>query len=569
MNALPCPNGYRCIHFPLLPWQLQVSRSLSAPWVWPMERLLLALSLYWSFSANGSFFHAVFPDGLGTEPALWGYALALQVLLTSGHFFLLALFCHARMGKAPLLVLIVATALAQHFMAALGIYLDPAMLRNVLHTDWAESRELLSWALLHDVLLTAGPPTALLWGVQVRSGRFRRRLWVRLLWLAGSAAVALAALLLVFQPFASLMRQHKEVRYLMTPANFLWSFSHLALHARPLQPQPRQAIGLDAHRLTGTASARPLVVVWVVGETARAANWGLNGYARQTTPQLAKLPVFNFPDTRSCGTSTEVSLPCMFSPGGRHAYDEERIRSSESLLHVLARAGVNVHWRDNQSGCKGVCEGLPGDRVADFAPPGLCHDGHCLDEGLLQGLEQKLDAAQGAQLWVLHQIGNHGPAYFRRYPHAFRQFQPGCEHDDLSLCHRQEIINSYDNALLYTDDLLARLIRLLQAHEQQADVALVYVSDHGESLGEGNLFLHGLPYAIAPSTQTRVPMVWWLSDGLLARLKLDRACLQQRSQLPVSHDHLFHTLLDMLGVKTRLYQAEWDVLQGCKAGRVS
>jgi hypothetical protein len=161
----------------------------------------------------------------------------------------------------------------------------------------------------------------------------------------------------------------------------------------------------------------------------------------------------------------------MFAPVGRRDYDEARIRNSESLLHVLARAGVAVHWRDNQSGCKGVCSGLPSDTVEALKLPGLCGEGHCLDEGLLAGLEQRIAQAKGTQFIVLHMLGNHGPSYFRRYPPAFAKFQPACSHDDLRLCSREEIVNAYDNALLYTDHILARLVGLLRASASTVDAA--------------------------------------------------------------------------------------------------
>jgi len=307
--------------------------------------------------------------------------------------------------------------------------------------------------------------------------------------------------------------------------------------------------------------------VLVVGETARAANWGLSGYARQTTPELAQLPVINFAAVDACGTNTETSLPCMFAPVGRRDYDESRIRGSESLLHVASRAGVAVHWRDNQSGCKGVCDGLSQDEVVSLNPAGLCADGHCLDEGLLSGLDERLAAAAarpGTQLLVLHTLGNHGPSYFRRYPAAFKRFQPACENDDLRQCSRQEVVNAYDNALLYTDHVLASLIARLQAASDRVDSALVYVSDHGESLGENNLYLHGMPYAIAPDVQTRVPMVMWLSAGLPRAVGLDAACLQRRAAQPAAHDHLFHTVLGLLGVHTALYEPAFDLTSGCR-----
>lgn len=236
----------------------------------------------------------------------------------------------------------------------------------------------------------------------------------------------------------------------------------------------------------------------------------------------------------------------MFAPVGRRDYDEARIRGSQSLLHVLARAGVAVHWRDNQSGCKGVCEGLPQDEVSSLKLPGLCSDGHCLDEGLL------------------HMLGNHGPSYFRRYPPAFARFQPACLSEDLQKCSTQEIVNAYDNALLYTDHVLASLVAKLQASAGDVDSVLLYVSDHGESLGEHRLYLHGLPWSIAPDVQKRVPMTMWFSPGALQALGLNLPCLARRSQAPVTHDHLFHTVLGLLDVQTALRDKSLDLGQGCR-----
>jgi len=229
---------------------------------------------------------------------------------------------------------------------------------------------------------------------------------------------------------------------------------------------------------------------------------------------------------------------------------------------------VAVHWRDNQSGCKRVCEGLPHDDVKDLAAvaeAGLCRDGRCLDEGLLAGLDQRLAQAKGTQLLVLHQLGNHGPSYFRRHPPAFARFTPECRSDDLQRCTREEIVNAYDNALLYTDHVLAQLIRQLAAHADRVDSAMLYVSDHGESLGENRLFLHGIPYPIAPDVQTHVPMVFWASPGFAASTGLDLQCLRKRAQASASHDDLFHTLLGLLDVRTSLYQPQWDLSAGCRA----
>ncbi len=555
-----------------------------------VEQLMAVAALFWALTANRLFLGAALKDRALAEPASWGFALALLAMLAALHYLLLALLCTRHTVKPVLAVLTVATAFATHFMQSFGAYLDPSMMRNVLRTDVAEARELFSWGLLPHLGLYAVLPLALLWRVRVLQRPWLHSAGLRVASTAGALAVLVGALLLIFQPFASLMRNHKEMRYLATPANYIWSIAAVAAAQAKGVAQPRQPIGLDAKpgALFGDR-ARPLVLVLVVGETARAANWGLNGYARQTTPELAALAslpgppaLVNFRDVTSCGTNTEVSLPCMFAPVGRRDYDEAVVRGRQSLLHVLARAGVAVQWRDNQSGCKGVCEGLPQDDVLSINPAGLCAEGRCLDEGLLSGLDERLanaanaaksgaSGASGAaaapttQLLVLHQLGNHGPAYFRRYPRAFARFLPACQSDDLHKCTRAEITNAYDNALLYTDHVLSSLVAKLAAAADRVDTAMIYVSDHGESLGENNLYLHGLPYAIAPDVQKRVPMVMWFSPGLPRALGLDLACVQRRALQPAAHDHLFHTVLGLLDVQTALYEAALDLSGGCRS----
>jgi lipid A ethanolaminephosphotransferase len=385
--------------------------------------------------------------------------------------------------------------------------------------------------------------------------------------------VLLVSLVAVFRPLSSLMRNHKELRYLITPANVLWSTGAVIAADFKGAARPREAIGLDARPGPSWASRqKPLVVVLIVGETTRTANWGLAGYARQTTPELARLPVVSLPSVSSCGTNTEVSLPCMFAPVGRRDYDEERIRGQESALHVLARAGVAVHWRDNQSGCKGVCEGLPSEELSAVLAPGLCPDGRCFDEGLVRDLDERLQRARGTQVWVLHMLGSHGPSYYRRYPASFARFLPDCRKDELRDCSQEEIINAYDNSVLYTDHVVASAVSKLRAARDKVDSALIFVSDHGESLGENGLYLHGMPYAVAPKAQTEVPMVMWTSPGLAAAAGLRPNCLQTtlngRSPEGLSHDLLFHTLLGLTDVRTQLHRPQLDLTSGCASSAV-
>ncbi len=543
------------------------------------EWVLLACSLLWLPLANRRFLSTALQGREWGSPSTWLFAATLVVELVAIHYLILALLGWGRTLKVVVCVLLVVTALSAHFVNAYGVFIDPSMIRNALQTHPGEAGELIGPQLLLPVLLGAALPIALLWRLPLRQRPWPRALALRL----GSIVLAVLALagaiLLSYQPLASLMRNQKELRYLITPANALWSSVAVWRDARRVPAGPPAALGRDAKLGQAFAGARkPALVVLVVGETARAANWALNGYSRPTTPELATLMApnaaagsppapINFKQVTACGTDTNTSLPCMFAAVGRRDYNEARIRGTENLLHVLATAGVGVQWRDNQSGCKGVCDSFPFSTVEQMAPPGLCSKGvkgsNCLDIGLLHGLDKLLPTMQGAQLLVLHQIGNHGPSYYRRVPPEFERFKPACKNDDLHQCSAAEITNAYDNALLYTDHVLATLIKQLQALASVVDSAMVYVSDHGESLGENRLFLHGVPYAIAPDVQTRVPMVWWASAGFAQARGLDTACLAKRAEQAVSHDHLFHSVLGLLDVRTSVREAAYDLTQGC------
>ena len=188
----------------------------------------------------------------------------------------------------------------------------------------------------------------------------------------------------------------------------------------------------------------------------------------------------------------------------------------------------------------------------------------------MRDLDERLRTLRGpgTKLWVLHMLGSHGPSYFRRYPDAFARFAPDCRDDELRNCAVEEIVNAYDNSILYTDHVLATAIERLAAHAGSVDSAVLFVSDHGESLGEKGLFLHGIPYAIAPEEQTRVPMVFWASSRFEAGAGFEPGCLdrtmRRQAQRPQTHDVLFHTLLGLLDVRTALHEPTLDLVDECR-----
>lgn len=504
------------------------------------------------------------------DAGTWLFLGCTFVALAAAHFVVIGLFANRWTVRPLLTFLVVATAFATYYMRLYSVMLDPGMLRNVLKTDLRETRELLSWSMIGYVFAWSVVPVALVWWARLEPRPLLRSAFARLGWLAAGLAVMVLALLPISRDMTSLMRNQREMRYLITPGNYLYSLGrNLATDARGAT-RPRVVIGTDARRrMPLAAGGRPRVVVLLLGETARAPSFSLFGYARPTNPKLgARTDIVAFRDVTACGTSTEVSVPCMFSRQGRAAYDEAAIRGSEGVLNVLARAGYEVRWLDNQSGCKGVCkgEGIVSRKLDAAYAPDLCRGEDCFDEILVRALGEELAGVTRDTVFVLHMIGNHGPAYYRRYPDAFRRFVPDCRTDELRSCSRDEVVNAFDNAILYTDHVIDRTIETMAAADARLDSTLLYVSDHGESLGEGGFYLHGLPYSIAPRVQTHVPMVAWVSGGFERATALDRACLAGRAAEPLSHDNLFDTLLGAADVETSIYRRELDLFARCRPG---
>jgi lipid A ethanolaminephosphotransferase len=529
-----------------------------------LESILALGALYFIIVLNGPFWRALLA-GRSFGAATVFFIAAVGVALIALTFVLLNILVWRPFARVLLTFLFLGSAAAVYFMSNYGVVLDDDMLRNLFHTDYREAKEFAGFKLLFTLIVYSIVPIAFVWWVQIRKRAWSRTAIARLVGIVGGLIVAALSLLLVYQDFASVMRNKHEMRYLLVPGNFLYSSVRALTADTRTAAKPKEPIAQDA-KLKPSARTKPLLFVVVVGETVRADHFGLNGYEHQTTPELAKLDVIDFPDVTSCGTSTEVSLPCMFSRWGRANYNEHKIRSEQSVLNVLARLGVNVLWRDNQAGCKGVCvgDGIHFDSFLGASIPGLCQEGRCYDEVLLHDLKERLAADTGSSLVVLHQLGNHGPAYFSRYPPQFKRFTPTCDTGELRECSREAIVTTYDNAIHYTDYDLSQTIGLLKELSDRFDTALLYVSDHGESLGDHGLYLHGMPYAIAPHEQTHVPMVIWMSPDFASALGVNESCMRERAKQPASHDNLFHTLLGVFGVQTAEYDAKKDLLASCE-----
>lgn len=524
--------------------------------------LSLLAALFFVLSGNQQFWS----QSLAFFTPLQGHNLAMIASMFSVTLslmlFLLSLIALPYLFRPLLTLLLLCHAAAAYFMNGYGILIDRDMLQNVFETNPAEAFELVNLKLITYLLVLGVLPSILLWRTEIRYGNWKAALGRKLGVMVLALAVIAANAWFFYQDYASFFRNKGEVRRLFTPANFIYGTGDYIHHHWFLKPTKLEPVGIDAKRVLNHPQDKPTLLVIVVGETARAANFGLDGYARQTTPQLAKLDVINYPQATSCGTATAISVPCMFSPMARQEYKSSQ--HQESLLDVVQRVGIPVLWKDNNSGCKGACDRVQYEDLSQQKDPSWCHDGECFDEIMLEGLGQQLMSHKGDLLLVLHQKGSHGPAYYQRYPKQFAKFSPVCQTNKLQECSQEAIANAYDNTILYTDHFLARVIDQLKRQQNHYNTAMWYMSDHGESLGENNLYLHGAPYAFAPETQTHIPMVQWISDGFAAQSKLDLNCLRQRAQQPASHDNLFHSVLGILDIQTSVYQPDLDLFKSCR-----
>ncbi|MEG0119966.1 MAG: phosphoethanolamine--lipid A transferase [Pseudomonas sp.] len=492
--------------------------------------------------------------------------VAFGAMIFAAFNIVLTFLAFRRVLKPVLILLFLISASVAYFMSQYGVLIDAGMLRNFAETNVTEVRDLLSLKLLAYIVFLGVVPSWILWKVPVDYRRWHRELFSKVIVSFASVAVIGGVALANYQGLSSLFRNHHELRLMLVPSNYIGASAGYLREQVASAQQPFVKIGEDAQRDVALQNhPRKSLTVLVVGESARAENFGILGYDRDTTPTLDKeAGLIAFTDVHSCGTETAVSVPCMFSNMGRKNYDASKAKNEEGLLDVLKRAGIDVIWRDNQSGCKDTCNRVTVQNVSNLKDPTLCANSECRDEILLQGLQGFIDHLDKDTVLVLHQMGSHGPEYFKRYPKEYEHFTPVCESNALNNCSRESIVNGYDNTLVYTDHVLSSLIDVLRSNQDKVDTAMLYLSDHGESLGEYNLFLHGTPYMLAPEQQKHVAMLAWFSDSYQKSYSVDTHCLQMTRDKPLSQDNLFHSMLGLLEVHSSVYQQDLDMFAGCR-----
>ncbi len=512
--------------------------------------------------------------------AVW-FGVAFAALIAALLCLLMSLLCWRWTLKPVIALFLTSAAFGAYFMLSYRVVIDSSMMVNVLQTDLKESLELFSWRLVVAVLFLAVLPIVVIWKRQVKQLTLLQIIVSNVKLFLASCVVAAVAVFPIYQDFASSMRNHIQLRYLINPLNSFYGLAQLAIQPLQNTSGTLQAIGADA-KLGKMYTNQPKIpiLVLVLGETARSTNFGINGYDRDTTPLLKKLKenadqsgeLTTQTNAWSCGTSTATSLPCMFSHLGKSAY-ENKTADYENLIDVLDKAGLAVIWLENQSGCKGICDRVYRAATNKLDIAEFCSTGECFDEIMLHNLDDRLrevsfeKLSKGAVI-VMHQMGSHGPAYYKRSPAAIKKFKPECTNNALQECSRTELVNAYDNSIVYTDYFLSKVIGMLKSKASTIQGGMLYVSDHGESLGENNLYLHGLPYAIAPDVQKHIPWISWFANDFIGRHNLDTDCMESRSGKKLSHDNYFHTVLGLMDIQTAVYNADLDAYATCRVKQI-
>lgn len=533
-----------------------------------LSQYSLLLSVWLAVALNMSFYSKLktLTPYVGLKSGL--FIVASIVVVIAVYHLLMQILLWPYTTKIISIIFIVLGGFSSYFVANLGVIISPDQIQNMMQTDINETKDLMSWALLQWLFFFVLCPIIFFLSIPIQKRTMTKEVGFKVLHMLSAAILMCGSLFIYYVDYAAIFREHRDLKGMISPQNMIASTASYYRKKSPHTNLPLIHYGTDAHRVQNTTYPEtPKLMVLVVGETARAESFTLNGYTKNTNPELQKQNILNFSQVSSCGTATAVSVPCMFSGMQRNNYDEQTALHREGLLDMAQRAGYKVTWIDNNSGCKEVCNRVEQYKIPQDLKAKWCDaDNECYDEILVDSLKRYIGEIKSSdtqpRLIVLHQMGSHGPAYYKRSKAEFQHFKPFCDSKAIQGCSQQELVNSYDNSIVYTDHVLSETIKTLKQLPRY-QTAFWYLSDHGESTGEHGLYLHGSPYAIAPSQQTHVPMVLWFSEKWQQHNAHQVDCLGQSQQKTLSQDYLFSTMLNVLDIKSSVMNSEFNMLNQC------
>ena len=495
-----------------------------------------------------------------------GFVISIPFVLVAALNFVFMPFSVRYLLKPFFAVLLITGSMVSYSTLKYKVMFDQSMIQNIVETNPQEAHSYLNGSIILWLLLTGVLPAVLLFLIKIEypSKWYKGVAWRALSMLASLALIAGVAAI-YYQDYASVGRNNSTLNKEIIPTNYVYSTFGYVKDTYFTTKEPFQTLGDDAKRVA--SADKPTLMFLVIGETARSKNFSMNGYSRDTNAWTRQIGgVISFANVHSCGTATAVSVPCMFSDMNRTEYSHKRAANSEGLLDVVRKTGVSMLWKDNDGGCKGACTRIPTIEIKPTADPKLCDGQTCYDEVLLDNIDQDISKMAGDKMLTFHLIGSHGPTYFQRYPADQHHYMPECARSDIENCNQEQLVNSYDNTIRNTDRVMAQMIEKLKQYSDRYNTVLIYVSDHGESLGEKGLYLHGTPYKIAPEEQTHIPMQVWMSPGFIAEKHMNMTCLQNNAlKNAYSHDNLFSSVLGLWDISTSVYKPDMDIFHGCRS----
>ncbi len=493
------------------------------------------------------------------EPSNLGFQISLVLLLIALNTLIFTLLSSKYTTKLILIIVVIVSSLTNYFMNSYQVIIDDDMIRNMMQTSLNESMDLLTIKQVLYFMLLGILPSYFIYKSNIEYRGLKKELISKVKTIFLSLLIIAASLMIFSKHYTSFFREHKPLRYSVNPTYWIYSigkYINLTFSSGEIIVKP---IGLDA-KITRNGEQNKIVIM-VVGEAARADHFSLNGYDKETNPLLKKEDIINFSNMYSCGTSTAQSVPCMFSIFGRDDFSYKKGISNENVLDVLNHTKeISILWRDNNSDSKGVALRVPYQNYKSSKNNTISTDGEPRDVGMLVGLDEYIEKNSDKDiLIVLHQMGNHGPAYYKRYTKDYEKFKPVCKTNQLERCSKEEISNAYDNAILYTDYFLSETINFLKKYDKTYKTAMIYMSDHGESLGENGVYLHGLPYFMAPDAQIHIGALMWFGDEISKDMDIQK--IKQNRDKEYTQDNLFHILLGIFEVQTEVYDKDMDILK--------
>ncbi|MGB2579470.1 lipid A ethanolaminephosphotransferase [Elusimicrobium simillimum] len=524
------------------------------------SHLIIITALYFGLVLNLSLWRFVLQHieiNLGGILFFSSFALLIFSLL----YIIFSIIVVPYIAKPLIMALLLISSSTNFLMFRFGAFIDVDMLRNTFETTAREASDFFTLPFIITFVITGLLPALLLVFTNIKYNSLYKEVKFRAI--SGAVLLLISVIfgVFVYKDYASFARNNREFRKLVNPSNYIYATFR---YAQSLYQVEKALVRIDEDAaLAPYEDDLITVVVFIVGETARAKNFSLYGYKKETNPMLAKRDIIAFKEVGACGTSTAVSVPCMFSDKTRKDFSVGEAKYTENLVDLAMQSGYDVIWLENDDGCKGVCQRVYTEDMRNPGNPKYCDGRYCKDEVLIHDLEDRLKKIKKDTFIILHTMGSHGPTYHKRYPDEFKKFTPTCDSADIQKCSKEAVINTYDNTILYTDYIISSTIDIMDKFPFEGGV--LYVSDHGESLGENNIYLHSLPYKIAPKEQLQVPMVLWMSENMKKWDYIDYDCLKKEArQNTYSHDNIFHSIIGLLEIKSKLYDKNMDAFSSCR-----